>query len=152
MTLLGYSDGDDHHAGASYLEIVEFLTREGAQPAANLAELWRRIVFSIAIRNTDDHLRNHGFLLTDHGWRLSPAYDLNPTPDGTGLSLNLSETDNALSFDLGLEVAPHFRLKANAAEDHLQKIRRIVSTWRDHAQHLAIPRHEQEIMMPAFAS
>jgi serine/threonine-protein kinase HipA len=150
MTLLGYSDGDGHQAGASYLEIVEFLTREGAQPAADLAELWRRIVFSIAIRNTDDHLRNHGFLLTDHGWRLSPAYDLNPSPDGTGLSLNISETDNALSFDLALEVAPHFRLKPQAAEDLLLEIRNTVRTWRDHAQHLAIPRHEQEIMAPAF--
>lgn len=152
MTLLGYSDGDDHHAGASYLEIVEFLTREGAQPAADLAELWRRIVFSIAIRNTDDHLRNHGFLLTDHGWRLSPAYDLNPSPDGSGLSLNISETDNALSFDLALEVAPHFRLKPHAAETLLQEIRTTVRTWRDHAQHLAIPRHEQEIMAAVFTA
>ncbi|MEO8617284.1 MAG: HipA domain-containing protein [Luteolibacter sp.] len=152
MTLLGYSDGDDHDAGASYLEIVEFLTREGAQPAADLAELWRRIVFSIAIRNTDDHLRNHGLLLTDHGWRLSPAYDLNPSPDGTGLSLNLSETDNALSFDLALEVAPHFRLKPRAAETLLAEVRNTVRTWRDHAHQLAIPRHEQETMAVAFSA
>jgi serine/threonine-protein kinase HipA len=128
MTLLGHSDGDDHHAGASYLEIVEFLTREGAQPAADLVELWRRIVFSIAIRNTDDHLRNQGFLLTDHGWRLSPAYDLNPTP----------------------EVAPHFRLKPRAAETLLEEIRNTVRTWRAHANQLAIPRHESETMGPGF--
>lgn len=152
MTLLGYSDGDSHQAGASYLEIAEFISREGAQPAADLAELWRRIVFSIAIRNTDDHLRNHGFLLSDHGWRLSPAYDLNPTPEGTGLSLNISETDNALSFDLALEVAPHFRLKPRAAKTLLQETRTIVRTWRNHARQLAIPRHEQEMMAPAFDS
>ena len=93
------------------LELVEFLTRKAHRPGSDLEELWSRIVFSIAIHNTDDHLRNHGFLLTDGGWVLSPAYDLNPDPDGTGLSLNISETDNALSFDLALEVAPFFRLK-----------------------------------------
>ncbi|MEX1114016.1 MAG: HipA domain-containing protein, partial [Akkermansiaceae bacterium] len=115
MTLLGHADGDDHFAGASYLEIVGFLSRQGARPAGDLEELWRRIVFSIAVSNTDDHLRNHGFLFTENGWILSPAYDLNSDPGGTGLSLNISETDNALSFDLALEVAPFFRLKPAAA-------------------------------------
>jgi len=151
MTLLGYSDGDDHQAGASYLDIVELLTRQGARPTEDLEELWRRIVFSIAIQNTDDHLRNHGFLLTDHGWRLSPAYDLNPSPEGTGLSLNISEIDNALSFELALEVAPHFRLSPKTAEAHLQEIRHVVRTWRDHANNLRISRQEQETMAPAFA-
>ena len=112
-------------------------------------EVW---LISTAIRNTDDHLRNHGFLLSDHGWHLSPAYDLNPNPEGTGLSLNIYETDNALNFDLDLEVAPHFRLKPSAAEALLQEIRTTVRTWRDHARHLAIPRHEQEIMVHAFDS
>lgn len=91
-------------------EVFSFC-QHGAQSGQDLEELWRRIVFSIAVRNTDDHLRNHGFLLTDAGWMLSPAYDLNADPDGTGLSLNVSETDNALSFELALEVAPYFRLR-----------------------------------------
>jgi serine/threonine-protein kinase HipA len=152
MTLLGHTDGDNHLAGASYLEIVEFLSRHGAAPASDLAELWKRIVFSIAIQNTDDHLRNHGFLLADDGWLLAPAYDLNPDPTGAGLSLNISETDNALSFDLAIEVAPFFRLKPAAAESILKEVKDAVGTWRNHANDLGISRSEQEIMAPAFSA
>jgi serine/threonine-protein kinase HipA len=150
MTLLGRADGDDHLAGASYLELVEFLARQGAEPASDLEELWRRIVFSIAVRNTDDHLRNHGFLLMENGWSLSPAYDLNPDPDGTGLSLNISETDNALSFDLALEVAPFFRLKRPSAEAILREVRNAVGAWKEQANALGIARTEQEVMAAAF--
>ena len=150
MTLLGHADGTDHHMGASYLELVEFITRQGAQPATDLEELWRRIVFSIAVHNTDDHLRNHGFLLTESGWHLSPAYDLNPDPDGAGLSLNISESDNALSFDLALEVAPFFRLTPRSAESILGQVRDAVRGWKEHAHRLDIPGAEREIMAPAF--
>jgi len=150
MTLLGHTDGDDHFAGASYLELVEFLTRQGAQPADDLQELWRRIVFSIAVSNTDDHLRNHGFLFTENGWTLSPAYDLNPDPTGTGMSLNISETDNALSFDLALEVAPFFRLKPATANAILKQVTTAVGEWRNHARILGISRSEQEVMAHTF--
>ena len=150
MTLLGHSDGDNHLAGASYLEIVEFLTRQGAETVNDLEELWRRIVFSIAVHNTDDHLRNHGCLLTENGWILAPAYDLNPDPTGAGLSLNISETDNALSFDLALEVAPYFRLKQPSAEAILREVKHAVGTWKEHASDLGIARTEQEIMAAAF--
>jgi serine/threonine-protein kinase HipA len=150
MTLLGHSDGTDHLAGASYLELVEFITRQGAQPAMDLEELWRRIVFSIAVHNTDDHLRNHGFLLSPEGWCISPAYDLNPDPDGAGLSLNISESDNALSFDLALEVAPYFRLTPRPAESILGQVRDAVRGWKKHARRLGITETEQEIMTKAF--
>ncbi len=150
MTLLGHADGDDHLAGASYLELVEFLTRQGAQPNGDLEELWRRVVFSIAVHNTDDHLRNHGFLLAEGGWLLSPAYDLNPDPHGTGLSLNISESDNAPSFDLALEVAPFFRLKPPSAEAILREIKETVAGWKGHAKALGIASAEQEIMAAAF--
>ena len=150
MTLLGHTDGDNHHAGASYLEIVEFLCRQGAATVSDLAELWRRIVFSIAVRNTDDHLRNHGFLLTDGGWILSPAYDLNPEPTGAGLSLNISENDNTLSFDLAMEVASLFRLNHAAAEPILREVKGAVGTWKKQASDLGIARAEQEIMAAAF--
>jgi HipA-like C-terminal domain len=83
MTLLGQTDGA---IGASYLQLAEFILRNSASPDANLEELWRRIVFYIAVKNTDDHLRNHGFLLTPDGWTLSPAYDVNPVYCGTGIS------------------------------------------------------------------
>jgi serine/threonine-protein kinase HipA len=150
MTLLGHADGDNHHAGASYLELVEFITRQGAQPSTDLEELWRRIVFSIAVSNTDDHLRNHGFLFTENGWILSPAYDLNPDPTGTGLSLNISEHDNSLSFDLALEVAPYFRLNPASADKILRDIRVAVHGWQQHAKDLGIARTEQELMTTAF--
>lgn len=152
MTLLGHTDGDDHHAGTSYLELVEFLIRHGADTTRDLEELWRRIVFSIAVSNTDDHLRNHGFLLADNGWILAPAYDLNPDPEGGGLSLNISETDNALSHDLALEVASYFRLKQQSAEATLKKVRDTVGSWREHASHLRIARSEQEVMAAAFGT
>ena len=150
MTLLGHSDGTDHHGGASYLEIVEFLSRQGAQARADLEELWRRIVFSIAVHNTDDHLRNHGFLLDAEGWKLSPAYDLNPDPDGSGLSLNISETDNSLSFDLAMEVAPYFRIAPTTACKVMSCVRSAVSKWKQHAHALNISAQEQDLMAPAF--
>lgn len=150
MTLLGHADGDGHDTGASYLELVEFIIRNGARPTADLEQLWCRIVFSIAVHNTDDHLRNHGFLLTENGWILAPAFDLNPDPSGIGLSLNISETDNALDFDLALEVAPFFRLKRPAAETILQQVRHTVRSWQSHAKALRIPRMEQEVMATAF--
>ena len=82
MTLLGYKDGISFQDDVSYLELAEFIIRKGANVDADLQELFRRIVFSICISNTDDHLRNHGFILTQGGWTLSPAYDINPNPKG----------------------------------------------------------------------
>jgi len=150
MTLLGYNDGADHVAGASYLDLVELIIRQGAAPNSDLKELWRRIVFSIAIHNTDDHLRNHGFLLTPEGWKLSPAFDINPDPDGRGLNLNISETDNSLSFDLALEVAHHFRFDPDEAAKSLKVIRNAVAGWRDVASSSGISRAEQDAMELAF--
>lgn len=150
MTLLGQSDGADHVAGASYLDLVELIIRQGADPNADLKELWRRITFSIAIHNTDDHLRNHGFLLTADGWRLSPAYDINPDPDGRGLNLNISETDNSLSFDLALEVAHHFRVEPDQAKQILKVVKDAVAGWRGEASKRNISRSEQDAMELAF--
>ena len=150
MTLLGYNDGADHTSGASYLELVDFISNHGAEVATDLEELWRRIVFSIAVSNTDDHLRNHGFLLTPRGWRLSPAYDINPDPSGRGLSLNLSEDDNSLSFDLALEIAPFFRLKPPEAEKILNEVTTAVKKWPSFAAKIGLPRAEQEDLQLAF--
>jgi len=152
MTMLGYTDGADHTDGASYLEIVEFITGNGSRPAADLAELWTRIVFSICVCNTDDHLRNHGFMLVPGGWRLSPAYDLNPSPHGRGLSLAISDTDNSLSLDLALEVCEFFRLTNDDARDIMKRVVTSVRNWRQHASGLGIPRDEQDRMSPAFAA
>lgn len=150
MTLLGYNDGADASAGASYLELAELLMRSGAEADRDLEELWRRVVFNIAVSNCDDHLRNHGFLLSPRGWRLSPAYDLNPSADGLALTLNITEDDNALDFDLALSTAKYFGLESTKAEKILQNIRKAVRRWRAVASRLKIPASEQERMQGAF--
>ncbi|MDO5463260.1 MAG: HipA domain-containing protein [bacterium] len=150
MTLLGKTDGAHAQEGASYLELAAFITQQGHQPTEDLEELWRRIVFSIAVSNTDDHLRNHGFLLSSNGWRLSPAYDINPNPEGQGLSLNLSETSNALDFGLALEVAPAFRLTQQKANAILHQIRTVVARYADYASALHLSRYEISQLAPAF--
>ncbi|EIJ37539.1 HipA-like protein [Galbibacter orientalis DSM 19592] len=150
MTLLGYTDGTDYQDGVSYLELLEFLMQNGADVDNDLQKLWRRIAFNVCISNTDDHLRNHGFLLTDSGWILSPAYDINPTPNGTGLKLNISENENALDLDLVREVAPYFRLKEKKANAVINTIQQNVAQWEQMAIDLGISRNEMELMKNAF--
>lgn len=150
MTLLGQNDGAGSGSGVSYLELAEWILRNGAAPNEDLAQLWSRIVFSIAAGNTDDHLRNHGFLLTEDGWRLAPAYDLNPDPDGTGLSLNISETENALDFDLAREVAVYFRVSGKDAKRIVEMTAKGVGGWRELASAHRIPKVEQDEMAAAF--
>jgi len=150
MTLLGYNDGADYKDGVSYLELAEFIGRYGARPDADIRQLWRRIVFYICISNTDDHLRNHGFLLTEKGWVLSPAYDVNPEPLNKGLTLNISETDNSLNLDLAREAAESFRLNEKEAEAIIRKVTKAVNQWRSVATSLQISREEQQAMSGAF--
>lgn len=150
MTLLGLQDGADHNSGASYINLAEFISRYGARPDQDLEQLWRRIVFNICVSNTDDHLRNHGFLLTDQGWILSPAYDVNPTPTGSGLTLNISEEDNSLDVTLALEVAAYFRLEEKSAYQIAMEIAKTVSCWPHIAKNAGISKAEQEMMTPAF--
>lgn len=147
MTLLGQSDGA---IGISYLHLAEFIMQHGATAVADLEQLWRRIVFYIAIKNTDDHLRNHGFLLTGNGWQLSPAYDVNPIYYGTGLSLNISETDNSLSYELASEVAKYFRLTPKKADSIISDAKKIVKNWSALADKYKIPSKEKDLMASAF--
>jgi len=139
MTLLGYTDGQDFHDGVSYLDLVEFINFNGANVRENLEELWRRIVFSVCVSNTDDHLRNHGFLLTPGGWILSPAYDINPVETGMGLKLNISENDNDLDLDLAMDVHPYFRLEQAKAIEILNDVKQSVAHWKHHATKWGIP-------------
>lgn len=124
--------------------------QHGCDVERDLHELWRRIVFFICVSNTDDHLRNHGFLLACSGWKLAPAYDVNPNPLGTGLHLNISETDNSLSLDLARDVAEYFRLKKVEAGTIVDQVVSAVGHWRRVAEEMEIPRGEQELMRPAF--
>lgn len=150
MTMLGYADGNDYQDGVSYLELAEFIATHGANVRSDLEELWRRIVFSMCVCNTDDHLRNHGFILTKRGWELSPAYDINPVETGTGLKLNVSEDENAIDLELALEVAPYFRLKKMEAENIINHIKKVVVNWRTLAEEIGISRNEIELKANAF--
>lgn len=149
MTQLQYYDGEQSQ-GASYLEIAEFISNSGAQTEADLAQLWRRIVFNIAVSNTDDHLRNHGFLLTKNGWKLSPAYDLNPIVGKQGLHLNITDADNALDYQLAFEVKDFFRLSQTQATQIYDEVLMTVKQWQTVANQLGISRAEQAIKQSAF--
>ncbi len=150
MTMTGNTEDIIKESAPSYLEIVEFIENYGADVEANLHQLWRRIVFNIAISNTDDHLRNHGFILTDKGWILSPAYDLNPSIEKEGLSLNIDMDDNALSFDLAKSVGEYFRLSESEMETILNEVLSVVNNWKDVAKGIGIKRSEIELMEGAF--
>jgi serine/threonine-protein kinase HipA len=150
MTLLGHHDGQDHVDGVSYLELVDFITSRGGRVELDLEQLWRRIVFSICVSNIDDHLRNHGFLLTNTGWVLSPAFDINPVETGTGLKLNISESDNALDLDLAMEVHEYFRLSKDRAFHIIKEIGKSVKRWRTIATNIGISKSEQELKSKAF--
>ncbi|KEY57503.1 type II toxin-antitoxin system HipA family toxin [Serratia sp. DD3] len=149
MTQLQYYNGE-HSQGASYLELAEFISNQGVQTKVDLAQLWRRIVFNIAVSNTDDHLRNHGFLLTNKGWKLSPAYDLNPIAGKQGLHLNITDTDNALDYQLAFDVKDFFRLSQSEATQIYSEVLNAVKQWQQVAQRLGISRAEQAIKQEAF--
>ncbi len=149
-TLLKRSDGDDASKGLSYLELAEFIMQRGAKPTQDLEQLWRRIVFFICVSNVDDHLRNHGFILESNGWRLSPAYDINPVASGNGLKLNISETDNSQDLSLAKEVAEYFRIKSDKANEIINEIVRTVKHWHNEASSVGLSTSAQDRMARAF--
>jgi len=150
MSMLGAKDNQPR----SYLEIVDVLRRYGAAPRRDMEALWRRIVFNIMISNTDDHLRNHGFLYEGpDGWRLSPAYDLNPVPVDIKprvLTTSINEDDGTASLDLAMEVAEYFELDASAARKIARPTGRAVSKWRSVAKQMGIKDAEIDRMASAF--
>ncbi len=151
MTLTGRQDGDDASTGTSYIEIARVLIDHGAQTDIDLQELWSRIVFNLMVSNTDDHLRNHGFILVPgKGWRLSPAFDMNPVPHAQGLKLNISQADNALDLDLARAVAPYFRVSVRDAEGIIGRCLTVVRQWRTIAAHAGVRSRAQDAMAAAF--
>tara|TARA_R110000868_G_scaffold396876_1_gene669264 strand:+ start:1093 stop:2343 length:1251 start_codon:yes stop_codon:yes gene_type:complete len=150
MTMTGNNEDTVRDNPASYLDIAEFISNQGANVEENLHQLWRRIVFNIAISNTDDHLRNHGFILTKEGWILSPAYDLNPSTDKDGLALNIDMDNNVLDFELAKSVREYFRLNKNQMEAIIKEIVEVTSNWKTIAKEVGISRNEQELMASAF--
>ncbi len=150
MTMTGYNELALRDETASYLDIAEFIRFNGVLVEKNLHQLWRRMVFNIAISNTDDHLRNHGFLLTKDGWVLSPAYDLNPSTGKAGLTLNIDAHSNALDVDLAVSAGAWFSLDAKQMKIILQEVADAVSGWERIAKQTGITRSEMDRMRPAF--
>lgn len=150
MTMTGNNEDTIRDNTASYLDLAEFISNYGTQVEENLHQLWRRIIFNIAISNTDDHLRNHGFILSNEGWILSPAYDLNPSIDKDGLALNIDTNNNALDFELAKEVGEYFRLNNEQMEGIIHEVMKSVSQWKEIAAKIGVPRSEQKLMEKAF--
>jgi len=150
MTMTGNNEEMIRDNPASYLDIVEFILDNGCHVDENLSQLWRRIVFNIAVSNTDDHLRNHGFILSSEGWKLSPAYDLNPSIDKDGLALNIDMNNNALDFNLAKSVGEYFRLYETQMNSIIQEVLASVEGWEYIAKEIGISRTEQELMRAAF--
>jgi serine/threonine-protein kinase HipA len=147
LTMLEAADGDQH----SYLEIADTIERHSPRPTADLQELYRRILFSVLTSNTDDHLRNHAFLRTGRGWALSPAYDLNPSPDNPArLSTAIDLDDTSASIENALSVGRYFRLTTAQARTLVAEVEEATSGWRREAEQLGLPRQQIDRMTDAF--
>lgn len=150
MTLLA-RDGSD---GASYLELAEFISRRGDpnRIRVDLAQLFRRVVFNVASGNRDDHLRNHGFILGRRGWRLAPAFDINPSIDKAEHVLNIDDSDNRPSLETVLATAPFYRLSPKNAREVIEDVTRHVSKWKSTARRAGIALADIELSASAFGA
>lgn len=150
MTALDAQDGADDR---SYIEILDFIRQAGSQPAEDARQLWRRMVFNVLVSNTDDHLRNHGFLWAGQGWRLSPAYDMNPAPPHISPRIHvlaLNELDHSSSIDIVMSVAKNFGLSSNEAMRIAGEVAASVSTWRAAAAAQKLTANDASFMAAAF--
>lgn len=150
MTMTGKSEELIRDEQPSYLDIVEFIQFSGSSVMEDMHQLWRRIVFNILISNTDDHLRNHGFILAPQGWRLSPAFDINPSIDKDRLALNIDIDNNTLNLELAQSVGIYFRLSEKEMKTIINEVRSSVTAWKKIAQEIGIARSEQILMAGAF--
>jgi serine/threonine-protein kinase HipA len=136
MTLLR----KDQSEGSSYLELAQFLRAAGdaQQVKADLVQLFRRVAFNVAVGNPDDHLRNHGFILNQHGWRLAPAFDINPNTDRADHVLNIDDSDNRPSLHTVLSTAAFYGLSNTQARTVVQDVADVVANWPDTARHIRL--------------
>lgn len=151
MTLLGLNDGDNASTGNGYLDIVDFILRGCHDVEANLRELFRRVAFNICIGNSDDHFRNHGFLLSSKGWTLSPAYDMNPTLN-SHQSLLINSNTNIADLSILLNSCEDYMLTSESAKDIISQVVDAVKNWRSLANILAIPQREINMFADIFDS
>ena len=145
MTLLGLTDGSDAQTGNGYLDIVDFILQSCCDVENNLRQLYRRVAFNIAIGNTDDHFRNHGFLLTPKGWILSPAYDLNPTSNEYQ-SLLINSSTNKSDLNLLLGSSEEYMIGKDEASKIIQEVTNAIKGWRRMAASLGIAKREMELL------
>lgn len=150
MSMLNAIDNDTQIH--SYLDIADSIRQHGANLNVDLIELWKRIVFSILISNTDDHLRNHGFLYTgSNGWKLSPLYDVNPSPDNKNvLSTYITPTDNSQDIELALSVNEYFDLNTQEAKQIIKDMKNVIKNWQNVAKQLGLNKTEISKMETAF--
>jgi len=147
MAMLDGKDGDRF----SYIDLADVIASESAQPEADRQELFRRVAFSIMVNNTDDHMRNHGFLRTKGGWRLSPAYDINPAPNAPRiLSSYVSEDNPDGSLALLKESAAGYMIEDATADDIIAEVASVVDRWPEFARRRGAPEREMRILKPAF--
>ncbi len=149
MTLLGLADGDSAATGHGYLDIVDFIVQGCTQVEANLQELFRRVAFNICIGNSDDHFRNHGFLLTAKGWTLAPAYDMNPTLNEYQ-SLLISSSSNKADLSILLAACEEYMLTRATAEQIIAEVTTAARDWRMIAQRIGIAKREQDMYAARF--
>ncbi|MGN0195704.1 MAG: type II toxin-antitoxin system HipA family toxin [Candidatus Cryptobacteroides sp.] len=144
MTLLGLTDGCDAKTGNGYLDIVDFILQNCCDVEANLRQLYRRVAFNIAIGNSDDHFRNHGFLLTPKGWTLSPAYDMNPTLNEYQ-ALLINSTTNRADLNILLDSSGEYMIGRKEAETIIDEVRSGVEKWKPIAGRLGISKREMDV-------
>lgn len=149
MTLLGLTDGDNASTGNGYLDIVEFIIQNCTDVNRNLQEIFRRVAFNICIANSDDHFRNHGFLLTQKGWTLSPAYDMNPTQNEYQ-SLLVSKSSSKADLTILLDACEDYMLERETATQIISEVVVAVTEWKALAQKLSIPNREMELFGKIF--
>ena len=145
MTLLGLTDGSNAQTGNGYLDIVDFILQNCCDVENNLRQLYRRVAFNIAIGNTDDHFRNHGFLLTPKGWTLSPAYDMNPTTNEYQ-SLLINSSTNKSDLNLLLGSSEEYMIGKDEASKIIQEVTNAIKGWRRMAVSLGIAKREMELL------
>ena len=141
MTLLGLQDGNNAADGHGYLDLVDFIVQHCTAVESNLRELYRRVAFYICVGNSDDHFRNHGFLLTPKGWTLSPAYDINPTLN-PAQSLLITSVSNQAAFSQLRAAAEDYLLTRETADAILDEVQAALQDWPTLAAQIGIPRRE----------
>jgi serine/threonine-protein kinase HipA len=150
MTITGKNEELSRDETPSYQSIVEFIQFPGIHIEEDLHRLWKRMIFNILISNIDDHLINHGFILTSEGWCLSPACDINPPIEKVGLALNIDMDNNSPDIDLARSVSAYFRSGKKEMENILNEVQSSALSWQKIASEIGIPLNEQILMAAAF--